>query len=276
MIGATVPKPFIALDVDGTLVDQSGRMARPVVQALRKLAGSWEIVLASGRPLAGLEHVVAALEVEALLVGLNGAVIQDRNRRHRLLSPPISRELQAFIFEDVLGEPPPDAIFIHDARSWCAWGDSRTVTREHLLVRAAPHLLVSCRPRFLKGALKITIVERSPKRRANIEAKLALRPELSVQSSNPSYIEVSPPGVSKAIGLRALLRDRPGSRLVAVGDGMNDVPMFAVADCSYAMPSAPPAVKTAASFVLAQRGRRSLAGVLQSCLELQTNVRIEN
>jgi hypothetical protein len=78
---------------------------------------------------------------------------------------------------------------------------------------------------------------------------------------------VLPPGISKRTGIEAALRalgELP-SATVAVGDGENDVPLFAVAGVSVAVANAVDALKARADVVLTEpngRGIQSLAAAM--------------
>lgn len=78
---------------------------------------------------------------------------------------------------------------------------------------------------------------------------------------------VLPPGISKRTGLEAALRnmDKSPAATVAVGDGENDIPLFAVAGVSVAVANAVDALKARADVVLTEpngRGVQTLAAAL--------------
>jgi hydroxymethylpyrimidine pyrophosphatase-like HAD family hydrolase len=77
-----------------------------------------------------------------------------------------------------------------------------------------------------------------------------LRPRVSVQP-NRDRIDVVPAGVDKAAGLRRLLRDRglAATPRLSVGDGENDLPVFAMAARSVAVANAAAIAKQAAGEV---------------------------
>jgi hydroxymethylpyrimidine pyrophosphatase-like HAD family hydrolase len=78
---------------------------------------------------------------------------------------------------------------------------------------------------------------------------------------------VMPPGISKRTGLEAALRalGESASATVAVGDGENDIPLFAVAGVSVAVANAVDALKARADVVLTEpngKGIQSLAAAM--------------
>lgn len=83
------------------------------------------------------------------------------------------------------------------------------------------------------------------------------------------WLDVSPPGVTKASGLEALRLTYgvPTRNTVAVGDGDNDLPMFAWAAQSVAMGQATPEVRAAATYVTGSLADDGVVAVLEALLE---------
>ena len=84
---------------------------------------------------------------------------------------------------------------------------------------------------------------------------------------NRDFAMVLPAGISKRTGLEAALRDlgESASATIAVGDGENDVALFAVAGVSVAVANAVDALKARADVVLGEpngRGIQSLAAAI--------------
>jgi hypothetical protein len=68
---------------------------------------------------------------------------------------------------------------------------------------------------------------------------------------NRDRIDILPKGVDKGVGVRALLQDwdRPRARVVAIGDGENDIGLFSVSDYAVAVANAVPSLRMAADEV---------------------------
>lgn len=69
--------------------------------------------------------------------------------------------------------------------------------------------------------------------------------------TNNKTIMVLPAGVNKATGLATALAELgiPGRRVVAIGDGENDIALFEFAGCGVAVANAPTTVKSTADLV---------------------------
>jgi hydroxymethylpyrimidine pyrophosphatase-like HAD family hydrolase len=70
------------------------------------------------------------------------------------------------------------------------------------------------------------------------------------RESGVGVLDVTPAGITKGSAVRRIAEDHGFTRVVAFGDGANDLPLFAEADESYATASAPDDVKAAATAVL--------------------------
>jgi hydroxymethylpyrimidine pyrophosphatase-like HAD family hydrolase len=79
----------------------------------------------------------------------------------------------------------------------------------------------------------------------------ALPPGVTGTLSHPQFLEVTAAGVDKAHGLRALLAhlDLARDRVAAVGDGLNDLGLFAAVGTPIAMGQAAVRVRAAAGWV---------------------------
>jgi 5-amino-6-(5-phospho-D-ribitylamino)uracil phosphatase len=70
------------------------------------------------------------------------------------------------------------------------------------------------------------------------------------RESGVAVLDVTPSGTTKGAGVRRIADTHGFSRIVAFGDGANDLPLFAEADESYATAGATDEVKAAATAVL--------------------------
>jgi hydroxymethylpyrimidine pyrophosphatase-like HAD family hydrolase len=117
------------------------------------------------------------------------------------------------------------------------------------------------------------VVVRSPEHTPEQFLELVERPGLHGGSYTvgwTAWLDIAPEGVSKAHGLK-LVAKRLGidaSDVLAVGDGRNDLEMFAWAGRAVAMGQAPPEVAKAADEVVADVDEDGLADVLEPLVGL--------
>jgi hydroxymethylpyrimidine pyrophosphatase-like HAD family hydrolase len=141
---------------------------------------------------------------------------------------------------------------------------------ETLLAPRLPHGLVEelertgVRPLVIGRVLCSTDVSQRPKLLAAI-AKLGIDRQVV---RNRDSAMVLPPGISKRTGFEVALRaiDELAGASVAVGDGENDVALFAVAGVSVAVANAVDVLKERADVVLAQPNGRGIADLVAALL----------
>ena len=84
------PIQLVAIDLDGTLLDDQKRISEPTVRALSCLPKEEiKIVLATARPPRSVRHLYQQLKLDTPTINYNGALIWDEPNRlplfHRLL-----------------------------------------------------------------------------------------------------------------------------------------------------------------------------------------------
>jgi HAD superfamily hydrolase (TIGR01484 family) len=89
--------------------------------------------------------------------------------------------------------------------------------------------------------------------------------DLESSYSIPTMFEITGPGVNKGRGLTTLLKmlSLSHQRIVAVGDGGNDLPLYAVADLALAPFTSPARIRAQADGVVDPEARGLLAPVLE-------------
>ncbi|MEO7026819.1 MAG: HAD family hydrolase [Caulobacteraceae bacterium] len=241
----------VVSDVDGTLVrdDKSlSEVNRSVVAKLRQRGVAFALV--SSRPPRGLAAVIAALDISTVVAGFNGGVIADPRLEvleQHLLAPVVAlRTVEALAARGV------DA-WVFSGREWFLQNpNASNVTREIRTVNFQPTVV----PDFgaaLETAGKIVGVSQDAGLLERCEAELSaeLSGRASVARSQPYYLDITHPLANKGAALRAIARllAVPLEEIAVIGDGPNDVAMFAPAGFSIAMGNAEAAVQRAADVV---------------------------
>lgn len=261
---------LIALDIDGTLLNEHKEITRANQEALRtfQVAGG-KVVLTSGRlPRSTFWHT-QLLDLNTPFAALNGAVIGTGEqivssvafsrdvvlgflaycRSHGLYCHIYSVQSMVFDIPSRWNEhwpeqnlarlegqqPPPE--WVLRVREYC------------------PALLVDDLAGWVKTTrepiYKMAVLSLSESLLVETARELGQITGLSVTSSAPRNLEICPANVSKGAALRQIaefLAIRP-EKIMAVGDNYNDLSLFEVAGLSVAMGNAPELVQQQAQVV---------------------------
>jgi len=85
---------LIAIDLDGTLLDDSKQVTGPTADSLRCLAAQGiKAVIASARPPRSVRQIYRSLGLDTWQINYNGAMIWDEIAQHVVFHRPMSGEL---------------------------------------------------------------------------------------------------------------------------------------------------------------------------------------
>jgi hydroxymethylpyrimidine pyrophosphatase-like HAD family hydrolase len=139
-----------------------------------------------------------------------------------------------------------DGFVLECGAVWGRWGDLRVTSPHTSGVHAVAAALAAQGCDVEEGLASCSLP-------ADWSDRLEARPERPLVSVQPNRdrIDVVPAGVDKAAGLRRLLDHLglAGARLLTIGDGENDLPIFAIADRAVAVANAAAVVRQAADLV---------------------------
>jgi Cof subfamily protein (haloacid dehalogenase superfamily) len=247
---------LIALDVDGTLLDDQKRLPEANREALAEAASRGiKIAIASGRMTPTIDPIQDLLGIDCVVIAYNGGKILGSRAegrptiQHSPVPAPVSDEmielsrqtghLLNFYHDDLLyAEDGPDRLPFMEIYS------ARTGARYHI----EPDL---SRFRGVEPTKLILLAE--PKRRDVLHDQLRDRfgPRAFITKSDPEYLEIMAPGVDKSTALSAIAKHYGFSpaEVLAVGDADNDIGMLRAAGIGVAVRNAKPHVQAAARAV---------------------------
>jgi Cof subfamily protein (haloacid dehalogenase superfamily) len=264
-----LPRPrLLALDVDGTVLDERG-LLRPVVRdAIAAVSATGVLVLlATGRsPWDGVGELAAELGLDGPQITMQGALIADPEtgslRRLRALSPDVFLEAVAFARELGL-DPVATMLDGHRAERvgntfdsfWLAKDGAGRFTSEPDLTALASETPIRL---FLPTG---------PARHWSVRLAASERflGRASVVWSDDTGIELLARGVNKgeAVAWLAAGRGVALDEVAAVGDAPNDKTLLRVAGRSAAMGSAPADVRDAADITVRSSADDGLVDALR-------------
>ncbi len=246
---------LIALDMDGTLLDPREDITPRVHHALhRAMEMGLQIVLATARPPRSVRFYHRALKLRTPIISHNGALIWDERAqcvlRHSSLSQRTVKKVIDFarkcrsdvipsveivdtLYSDHFGIVPVEAIppgrrFSPDVIADMSSFLHSPVTRVmfHAPAAALDELTTALTRKFKSG--------------------------FSLLRSEHRLLQVVAPDTDKAVALEIVSGwyNVPSSKVLAIGDGPNDVPMLRWAGTSVAMANAPERVRRAAHHIV--------------------------
>lgn len=246
------PIRLIAIDLDGTLLNDSKQVSEQTIDAISRLpARGVKVIIATARPPRSVRHIYQQLQLDCFQVNYNGALIWDEPRKEAVFHRPIAgvlvREMIAHarsLYADLLvscevmdrwftdrHDPQyttetgrmfkPDVICTVD--EFC----QQAITK--LMFLGHPELITAVEP-FINGPYgdRVTTVR-----------------------ADADLIQVMDKRVSKAIALMKIaeFHNIPMAQVMAIGDAPNDVGMLQVAGVAIAMDNAHERVKQVAHWI---------------------------
>lgn len=259
---------FVALDVDGTIMHEDGSIDPEVVAAVAAARDRGHIVtLATGRSWATTAPVLEQLGLTPeYVVCANGAITMQRDdsepdgylRRHVETFDPtlVLERIRAFLPSGKFMVELPDGYRLY-TEGMTEWNleNAREVRFEELLDHRATRVVV-------------TSLEHGLDEFFGIVDQMGLH-HVSYAIGWTAWLDIAPDGVNKATALERVRGwlDLPNDRVLAAGDGRNDLEMFAWAGAAgraVAMGQAPDEVREAANEVGGPVDEAGLAAVLDS------------
>ncbi len=262
-------KRVLVLDIDGTLTNSRKEISAPTREAIQGIMKQgYMVILASGRPTAGMRRYEQELELErygGYLLSFNGArVIDCRSGEviyQRLLSLPLVPRLYGFARKNgcglitYLGEEVISAFSVDE------------YVEIEARINGLPVRRVDNFPEFVDFDINKCLMTAPSEKAAVLVEELQKRygEEASVYRSEPYFMEIMPRGVDKAAALERMMKTLGCTReeTVCCGDGFNDISMIAYAGTGVAMGNAQAEVKAAADYVTATNDEDGLVEVIE-------------
>jgi Cof subfamily protein (haloacid dehalogenase superfamily) len=262
---------LIVADVDGTLLDSRHRLPERVAAAVRATQGrGLAFALATGKMLPSVRSLVEAMALHGPQITLNGAALVLAESGEPLTYTPLRPEDRRLAIETVRAAA-PDVLITHFTLDDILLDQPDHPLLPVLLsygektIGPIPSLLADDLP----PAAKILLVGTHPQLRdlrAIVTPILAER--VIVTTTAADFLEFFNLGAGKGHGLDALLAalQIPSEAVIAIGDGENDLPLFARAGLSVAMGNASEQVRSAADLVIGGNDDAGVADFLDELL----------
>ena len=263
---------LVALDVDGTILHEDESLDPAVVDAIRSARDrGHEVMLATGRSWHTTQPILLALGLSPdYVVCANGAIIMRRQG-------------------EVFGDEEPDYVRAHvetfdptevlmrirdhlpDGRFMVELGDGKRLFTAGMFDWDLSNAVEVGFDELL-GTFATRVVVVSPDHELEdflgVVERMGLH-RVSYAVGWTSWLDIAPDGVNKSTAMERVRRwlGAPRSRVIAVGDGRNDIEMFewaALSGRAVAMGQAPDEVKAAATEIALPVSEAGLAPVLDA------------
>jgi Cof subfamily protein (haloacid dehalogenase superfamily) len=256
------PPSLFVFDVDGTLLDSQLRIRPSTSAGVRELLhAGHRVALASARPpVSGMAISEQLLGSVTEIISLNGAFV---THGQEIL---LEQTMPSAAVRGLIGMGRELGLEINLLAGWDWLVDTRGpgVEEEVAIVGFEPQVVASVEGETGRSVHKILFIgehEKVMRLRDDIAADL---PGVTASLSKTTYCEVVAASTSKAGAMEFLAAkfDIPRQRVIAFGDGENDLPMIEAAGVGVAMGNGMDAVKSVAQLVTQTHDEDGIAHAL--------------
>jgi len=247
---------LIALDIDGTLVNDEKRVPEANREALqRAVSAGFHVAIASGRMTPRIEPVAEQIGIDPVIIAYNGGKVvapHSEGRRtlyHKPLSAEVAEKLIQFSREEGLL-----LNFYHEDRVFAEDGPRRRPFMDIYHRRTgAEYEVVSDLTQFfgITPTKLILLTETAERDRLCDHFREELAGQAFVTKSDPEYLEIMADGVDKGRSLSTLGEHYGLStdEMIGVGDANNDLELVRSAGLGIAVANATDDLKAVADEV---------------------------
>lgn len=240
-------------DVDGTLVTKDKVLTESTARAVAALrANGIVFAVCSSRPPRGLRMLIEPLGITTPIIGFNGGVV----------ATPALSPIEQHLLPSDLARRAVDFMAAAGARIWVFSGPDWLVddiSDPHVALEQRtvefPPTVVTAFGAALDTAYKIVGVSDDPAglARCETEARALFGDQATVARSQLYYLDITHRLANKGAAMQALSKRLAIATpaIAVIGDGSNDVAMFAQSGLSIAMGNAAPEVQKQAQYVTA-------------------------
>lgn len=242
---------LIAVDIDGTLLDNEHRITARTKATLQEAAGRGVVLtLSTGRMFISAQAIAAELGIEGPLIAYNGAMIRHAVTGEDYFHRPIGLAAARWIIDRLLVSDLHFHVYINEQLFVRQLNE---LTRQYgRKTGILPLLILETALPLREEPTKLLIMGEADRLREFAEqVKAELGAAVNLSTSHPQYLEIVHGDVSKGRALEriAAFHGIPRENVLAIGDNYNDLEMIRYAGLGIAMGNAPDGVKQEADYV---------------------------
>lgn len=247
-------KYLIALDMDGTLLNDKKEICQKTKEYLKQLQKDGNIiVIASGRPIRAIKKYYDELELTSPIVCYNGAnIIAPNNPNFQEISFAFPKEIIKQIYQDLKDKYIDNVMCETNDKLWLIQDDE--ILGEFFWIDNMELIKGNISETLTENPMTMIIRSISKNHNDKIIEAVKKNPSINIRFwSAPfdSYSEIYFNHISKAYGLKYIAKyfNIPSKNIIAIGDAQNDIEMFSLAGISIAMKNADEDTKKHATIV---------------------------
>jgi hypothetical protein len=243
---------LVAIDLDGTLLDDRKQVSHKAGAALMKLnSRGVKVVIASARPPRSVRHIYAALQLDTLQINYNGALIWDPPAKKAAFHRPLAGRVVRQVIEHARRLHPDVLVSCELLDKWYTDRPDQTYTTETGRM-FKPDFVVPLKD-FLHVSMTKILLLGEAKMMADIHTSLDMtfEEEINLVRAEPELIQIMDKRVDKAAALEFVANHYgvPMANVLAIGDAANDVGMLRAAGIAVAMDNAHSSIKKIADWI---------------------------
>lgn len=260
---------LIALDMDGTLLNEDKEISERTVLAIREVRKRGKkVVLATGRPLNGVLPYLKKLDLfdeDDYVITFNGALVQSTKKAEIILDYPLSVEAYKELYKVSLSL----GVNIHALTDKSVLTPvNNPYTEIESSINKIPILVApvaSINPDEL--IVKVMFID-SPEKLDNalINMPKSIEDKYTIVRSAPYFLEFLDKRVNKGVGVSAVAKKLglTHENVICVGDAGNDLAMIKYAKLGVAMGNATDELKNHADYVTHSNEEDGVAHIIET------------
>lgn len=261
---------LMAVDIDGTLLNDSGELTENTKNAIRQWVDKGLIfTVASGRPIQGIEGLNKTLNLDVPFITYNGAMVVMGKSKQVLYEQKLSRIDAEEIIK--LGEKYNVTIMIWKDNELYVPTLNERVNKYKIISGVEPIIINNMEQLIENGVTKILWYDEVEKiEQYKNEIGRYLSDNVNFHPSRPYFMEFVDKNASKAIAMERLGQyyGIKQSEMIAVGDGFNDLSMIEYAGLGVAMANSPDEVKERADYITLSNEEDGVAHVIREFIDI--------
>lgn len=262
----------IVLDIDGTLTNTKKEITAATLNAIKELQKKGGIVvLASGRPTAGIRLIADQLELNrygGYILAYNGAKVINCKTEETIYQKVLPQEVIPSLYKDALAYN--IGLLTYEKNSVICGTKRDEFIEKEAIINKIDIIMTENFAEYVKFPVNKCLMTGKPKQLETIEKEMQAKyKDLSIYRSEPFFLEIMPTNIDKAYSLGKLLEhlNMTKEEMICIGDGFNDLSMIQYAGLGVAMANAQEVVKKSADYVTLSNDQDGVAHVIKEFWE---------